>query len=160
MTLYEIDAKLSAIMAQIENEMEETGEISDETVAALDAVGIERSEKLENIACYIKELVYEADMFKAEKDKLAKRQKSAENRADYLKRYLTDALNGEKLKTSRVAVSYRTTSNCVDIEEGAEIPAEYLKPGNPDKTKLRAALLDGAEIAGVTLSDHTSTIIK
>lgn len=160
MTLYEIDSKLAAIMAKMETEMDEIGEISEETAAELTAANIEKSEKLENIACYIKALEYEADMFKVEKDKLARRQKSAETRKEFLKRYLTEALGGEKLSTARVSVSYRTTKNCVDIEDGADIPAEYLKPGAPDKTKLKAALLDGAEIAGVTLSDHTSTIIK
>ena len=58
----------------------ETGEILDPE--ALDALIMERDKKIENIACWIKNLTSDAAAYKAEKDVFAERQKQAEAEAD------------------------------------------------------------------------------
>ena len=73
MTIYEID---QAIMECVDIE---TGEIID--TEQLDKLQMERNTKLENVACWIKDLKAEAEALKAEKQALAERQRVAENKA-------------------------------------------------------------------------------
>ena len=81
MDLYKID---DAILDCVDGE---TGEIID--VAALEALKMERDTKIENIALWIKNLLSDAEQIKAEKEALAKREKSAVNKAENLSRYLS-----------------------------------------------------------------------
>ena len=89
MTLYEIQDNIRKAIEQGFDE--ETGEILDTN--ALEALEIQRDEKIENIALFIKNLKAEAEAIKAEKMNLAKRQQTAENKAEWLKQYLTKCLD-------------------------------------------------------------------
>lgn len=109
MNLYEIDNEILNCVDM------ETGEIVD--LDKLNSLQMERDQKVENIGCWIKNLLADAKALKEEKDNLVKRQKAAENKAESLKRFLFSYLNGEKFKTTRVAISYRSNSS-VDIAEG------------------------------------------
>lgn len=153
MNLYEID---SAIMNCVDME---TGEIID--MEALENLQMERDQKIENIGCWIKNLLADAKALKEEKDNLAARQKSTENKAASLKAYLSSYLNGEKFKTAKVAISYRK-SDSVDISEGAVIPEEYLKYSDPtpDKIGLKAALKAGEKFPGISIVTSSNIQIK
>ena len=145
MNLYDIDI---AIMNCID---EETGEIIDETM--LDALEMERETKIENIACWIKNLNAEADAIKNEETNLKNRRKSAEKRADSLKRYLGGYLAGSKFQSPKVKVSFRR-SEVVDIQDDALIPEQYLEivtETKPKKTELKKALKAGEVFEGVRL---------
>lgn len=160
MTLYEIQDNIRKAIEQGFDE--ETGEIFD--ADALEALELQRDEKIETIALYIKDLKAEADAIKTEKMNLAKRQQTAENHAESLKRYLTKCLDGEKFKTARVAISYRK-SETVEFIDGFDInllPDQYQRKRDPeaDKTALKDALKAGEEIYGVYLAEHNNTIIK
>ena len=98
-TLYEIE---SAIMDCVDAE---TGEIINEE--QLTALLMERNAKLEGVALWIKNLDSDVAAIRAEREALEKRQKVAENKAASLRRWLAEALNGQKFSTARVAVSYR-----------------------------------------------------
>lgn len=153
MNLYEID---SAIMNCVDME---TGEIID--MEALENLQMERDQKIENIGCWIKNLLADAKALKEEKDNLAARQKSAENKVASLKAYLSSYLNGEKFKTAKVAISYRK-SDSVDISEGAVIPDEYLKYSDPtpDKIGLKAELKAGEKFPGISIVTSSNIQIK
>ena len=127
----------------------------------LNCVDMERVQKVENIGCWIKNLLADAKALKEEKDNLVKRQKAAENKAESLKRFLSSYLNGEKFKTTRVAISYRSNSS-VDIAEGAVVPEEYLRYSEPtpDKIGLKAALKAGDKFPGITLVTSQNIQIK
>lgn len=153
MNLYEID---SAIMDCVDME---TGEIID--MEALENLQMERNQKIENIGCWIKNLLADAKALKEEKDNLAARQKAAENKAASLKAFLSSYLNGEKFKTAKVVISYRK-SDSVDIAEGAVIPEEYLKYSDPtpDKIGLKAALKAGEKFPGISIVTSSNIQIK
>lgn len=153
MKLYEIDA---AIMECIDVE---TGEVLD--WEKLDELEAARDVKIENIALYIKNLTAEAAALKAEKDAFAERQKVAENRIKSLKQYLSDYLAGEKFKTTKVNISFRS-SESVLVEEGAVIPEEFLRYKEPEvnKTDLKKAINDGLVIKGVSIVKNQNVIIK
>lgn len=159
--LYEIDSDLEAVLSAMTAEMEESGEISEETVAKLSALQIEKEAKVEGLALWAKHLNARIEEAKAEKARIAKIQSSGERELQFVKGLITKALNGEKFQTTRVTVSYRTTHDVVEInKELAHIPARFIKPGDPDKTAIKEYLLSGKKIKGVTLEDHTSMIIK
>lgn len=151
--LYEIDAQ---IMACVDFE---TGEIIDEE--KLQALQLEFNQKVEGIALWIKNLLAEAKMIKEEKDSLAARQKTCENKAESLKKYLSSALDGEKFKTAKVSISYRK-SESVEIEDISLLDDNYLKFKEPeaDKTKIKEALKNGVELQGVTLVEKNNIQIK
>ena len=153
MTLFEIDEKIIGCVDP------ETGEIVNEEM--LDALNMERDIKVENICLWIKNLKAEAEALKAEKDVFAQRQKTAENKLNSLKRYISAYLEGTPFKTARVAVSFRKTES-VEIADGTILPDEYLrfKQPEPDKVALKAALKNGAAIDGVSLVTDKSITIK
>ena len=153
MKLYEID---ETIMSCID---EETGEIIDSE--KLDKLQMERDKKIENVACWIKDLKAEAEALKAEKQAFAERQKVAENKMESLKKWLAYALNGEKFKTVRASVSFRTTDK-VEIADIYKLDENYLRYKEPeaDNDAIKKAIKAGQEVAGVTLVKNTSVIIK
>lgn len=156
---------LYAINRQIEECLtidEATGEVTfdEEKLAELQ---MERDQKIENLALYIKNLTAEASAIKAEKLVLAERQRRAEAKAERLKAYLSDALAGEKFSTPRVAVSWRKSER-LEIDETA-----FMNDGNlqwcrqkiePDKTMIKEALKQGAEINGAALMECRTMQIK
>ena len=153
MTIYEID---EAILNCIDLE---TGEIID--TEQLDKLTMEREAKLENVACWIKELKAEAEALKAEKMAFAKRQQVAENKMESLKKYLAYALDGQAFKTVRASVTFRK-SQAVEIADIYKLDENYLRYKEPeaDKTAIKEALKAGKEVAGATLVENTSVIIK
>ena len=159
MTIYEIDNEIMNC-----GDME-TGEIID--TEQLDKLQMERDAKIENVACWIKELKAEAEAIKNEKQALADRQRVADNKAESLKNWLAYALNGEKFKTSKCSVSYRNSESVEVTEEGLEaLMREHedlltYKAPEPNKKAIKDAIKnDGLTVAGVQLVQKTSTIIK
>ena len=136
----------------------ETGEIID--FDRLTELQMERDKKIENIACWIKDLVAEAKSIKEERIVLANRQLAAERKAESLKNYLKTCLGGERFKSARCAVSFRKSKH-LEIADGANIPAEFVKTvRSVDKAGLTKAIKDGAAIDGVNLVESTSIIVK
>ena len=158
MTIFEID---KAIMECVDLE---TGEIID--TEQLDKLQMERDAKLENVACWIKELKVEAEALKAEKQALAERQKVAENKMESLKKWLAYALQGEKFKTPKCAISFRKSEAVEVTDEGLnnlmKDHDELLtyKAPEPNNTKIKQAINDGLNVEGVQLVQNISTIIK
>ena len=153
MTIYEIN---QAIMECVDLE---TGEIID--TEQLDKLTMEREAKLENVACWIKELKAEAEALKAEKMAFAKRQQVAENKMESLKKYLAYALDGQAFKTTRASVTFRK-SQSVEIADIYKLDENYLRYKEPeaDKTAIKEAIKAGQTVAGATLVENTSVIIK
>lgn len=153
MTLYEINAAITDCIDA------ETGEVID--FERLVALNMEREQKLENIALWIKDLTAEAAAIKAEKMKLAERQAAAENKAESLKVFLTEQLGGQKFSTARCAVSFRRTKS-VNVIDLWKLPEDYLRYSDPtpDKKALGEALKAGQTIEGAELVEKLSAIIK
>ena len=153
MKLYEID---QAIMDCIDME---TGEIINEEL--LNALELERDAKIENVALWIKDLKAEVEALKAEKMAFAERQKVAENKMESLKKWLAYALNGEKFKSVRASVTFRT-SDKVEVADIYKLDENFLRYKEPeaDKDAIKKAIKAGQEVAGATLVPSTSVIIK
>jgi len=160
--LYEIDA---AILAAVD---QETGEILDPE--KLDALQMEREQKLEGVALWIKDLKAEAEAVKAEADRLTARKKAVENKIEGLKQWLLYALNGEKLKTPRCNV-YQTHSQRLAVVDEEQLirhleldddPDRYLRFREPElkKDEIKKALKDGEFFPGAALEETEGLVIK
>lgn len=89
MKLYDIEAAIEqAIDELLESIDEETGEVSEEAKRTLEEFRAERESKLENIACYIKNLEADSEAMKNEEDKLKKRRKANDNKVQRLREFL------------------------------------------------------------------------
>ena len=158
MKLYEID---NAIPYCIDLE---TGEVID--TERLDALQIERDTKIENVACWIKDLRAENEAIKSEKQKLDSRRKVNDNKIESLMGWLNYALNGTKFKTGKCAISFRTSESVEVTEEGLEaLMKEHdelltYKSPEPNKKAIKDAIKDGLSVVGVQLVQNVSTIIK
>ena len=159
MTIYEIDNEIMNCVDMETGEVIDTDELND--------LQMERDAKIENVACWIKELKAEAEAIKNEKQALADRQRVSENKAESLKNWLAYALNGEKFKTSKCSISYRNSESVEVTEEGLEALMRdhedllTYKTPEPNKKAIKDAIKnDGLTVAGVQLVQKTSTIIK
>lgn len=154
MKLYEInDAILNCIDA-------ETGEIID--AAALAALQMERNEKIESVALWIKNLAADVIAYKSEKDAFAAREKAAQAKIDSLKRYLTNALDGQKFTTQKCSVSFRKSEK-VEIVDMAKIPKNYITEEiteKPDKNAIKASIKAGEEVPGCMIVENQNISIK
>ena len=153
MNLFQIDEEIMKCVDM------ETGEIIDS--AKLDELQMDRDRKIENIACWIKNLLSDAEALKEQKQTFADRQKAAESKAESLKKYLSDYLAGQKFSTDKVAISFRKTSS-VNVTDLTKIPEQYLKYADPtvDKNAVKAAIKAGENIPGAEMEEKQSISIK
>ena len=137
----------------------ETGEIIDE--AKLEALQIERDAKIEGVAMWKKENDAQAAAIGEEIRKLQDRKRACENRSDSLKRYLANALNGQKFKSPRVSISYRS-SDAVIVDDITQLSDEYLKHPEPEasKTAIKDALKAGKAVPGAHLETNVNLIVR
>ena len=143
-------------------EAELCGEISDELKAQLDAVQLEKKAKAEQLCLKYKERKYIAEAKKAEAKKLSEDAAIMEKANERLRDYIAFLLEGEKLETARVKVSYRLNPPSATILDEAKIPAEFWKPGKPTigKTEIKEAIEKGQNVPGAILERKKSTKIS
>ena len=160
MNVYEIDSRIEEILA---NAVDENGEINPEALEQLEALQMEREQKAENCALAYKNHKANAKAIEDEIKVLTKRMKSEEKQAESAGGYLRIILNGEKMKTARVSVSYRETQ-AVEITDTFWFAARdefvRMKDPEPNKTAIMAALKSGETVPGARLVSKTSMIVK
>lgn len=118
-SLYELNAKL----ATYEMEFDEDGCWVNED--ELNAIHMERDEKIEQICLWIKNLEAEANMVKAEAKNLDERYKRLINKATRLHDYVESNLAGQPFKTPRVECRWRK-SEAVEILNADAVPERFL----------------------------------
>ena len=158
--LYEID---NAILECFDLE---TGEILDSE--RLNALQIERDEKIEKVALWYKNLLSDAEQYKAEKEVFDEREKKAKKKAEGLKKWLEYALGGSPFSTSKVLIGFRKSEqvevneeeflNFVDFNARDDL-LSYKEP-TPNKTAIKKAIKDGQQIGGCTLIEKNNINIK
>lgn len=152
MTLYEIDTKISECIDC------ETGEVID--FDRLSGLAMERENKLEGVALWIKNLEATAKAIKAERDALKERQEQEERKALMLREWLSGALDGEKMETPKVKISYRK-STAVEVDD--RLPKKWCSKKivyTPDKVAIKTAIQNGKRITGVKIVERQNIQIK
>lgn len=163
MKLFDIDEKLAACVKLDESRVVDTesGEIIDfEAIAALE---MERDKKIENLGCWYKNLLADAEALKAQKNAFAEREKAAKAKAESLKGFLGRYLNGKKFETAKVAMSFRK-SEAVEFDAKCigDVPEEFLKFKDPelDKVAVKKAIKAGESVPGCELVQRQNLQIK
>lgn len=124
-SLYEINNQIESIVEKFAGAFDSsTGEIIDEELYTesqkeLDNLEIAQNDKIENIACYIKNL--HSDVFALENEikTLSQRKKVKENQLKKIKEYLANFLKLKgikKIETPKAVVSFRK-SEVLEIED-------------------------------------------
>lgn len=161
MKLYEIDREIEACIDW------DTGEILD--TERLDALQMERTAKLEGVACWIKNLTADAKAIREEEKVLAERRRQAEKKVENLSKWLTNALQGEKLSTAKVTVSFRR-SQALDVinerdfldwafENGRDDLFTYQEP-KVNAEAVKKAIKDGLDVPYARIEERMKLQIK
>lgn len=165
MKLYEIANDYLALLQAIDE-----GEIPEEAIAdTLEAIEGEIEVKADNLACLLKTLDAEAAAIKAEEKALAERRKQKEKAGERIKSYLSDVLQRlsiDKLETARNKITFRKSDSVVVNDNfilwARENRADLLNFSEPtaNKTAIKAALKEGAEIEGAYIESKQNIQIK
>lgn len=153
-SLWEIDQKILACCDA------ETGEIID--CEALDSLVMQRNEKVEAVALWVKNLLSDAEAIKAEKEALADREAKCRKKADSLKKWLANALEGQKFSTARCAVSFRRSEQVEILDENI-VPQEMMVQTvsfKPDKKAIKELLKAGQQVSGCCLIENQNVQIR
>lgn len=169
MRLWEICQEIDTLDHAVEDGMyihPETGELMT-FEEALDALQMERSVKLENIALMAENHAIEARALGEKIKSLTERKRTAEAAVARLKGYLMAALvredgTAEKFTTENVAVTVRKNPPSVVCDDEI-LPDKYkitTTTISPDKRTLMELLKGGAVIPGAHIEQSRSVIIK
>ncbi len=154
MNLYEISTQYLATAQQLAEL-----DIDEQTLSdTLEAEAWPVEEKVRAVSAVILNLQAEADMVKGTADRIAKRAKALQSRADALHDYLlinmqrTGITEIKALDGTFKAKLYRERDASVVIDEENLIPADYMReiPARcePDKVLIKKAINDGYEVPG------------
>ena len=160
MTLWEIDKRISDILEIGMHIDEKTGEVF--LPEDIDSLNIERDEKIEGIALYIKNLKAEAGAIHAEIERLKDREELKKKKADRLAQYLASVLCGKKFETAKTSLFFRKSS-VVQISDELLVPEEFMKiktEKKPDKTAIANWIKSGNFIPGCELIEKQNLQIK
>ena len=141
----------------------ETGEISEEGLAALDELELTLDEKLTNTALYLKGVEAERDAVAKAAKELSDRAKIHTRQADRLREYLRsnmERVGHEGLSDPRVKLGWRS-STAVVVDAGASLPVELLcVKTSPDKKAIGDLLKAGTEVEGCRLETRKNLQVK
>lgn len=160
--LYELDQRINELIA---NSIDpETGEVSDGFIEKLDALNMERNEKIDNIMCLFKNLINDAAGWEAEEKRLSELKKSAKNRAESLKNYLSRYMEAgvEKFTSEHGKIGWKKSERVV-VQDVDTLPEEFKKVKvevKADLISLKNALKEDRKIDGVSLEEHQNIQIK
>lgn len=161
MNLYEIDQRLVSLVDP------ETGELLD--YEAFDRLQMERRDKIEHMALWVKDLTALAQAIKEESDKLTERRRAAERRADRLMEYIERALDGEKFSTARCKVTFHPSVSLevgdrdaliAWAQESGHDDCLTYKPPEVSKTAVRELLKQGVHVPHVQLVKKMNVGVK
>lgn len=166
MNLYEISTQYLATAQQLAEL-----DIDEQTLSdTLESEAWPVEEKVRAVSAVILNLQAEADMVKGTADRIAKRAKALQSRADALHDYLLinmqrtgiteiKALDGTfkaKLYRERDASVVIDSENLIPADYMREIPAQY----EPDKILIKKAISDGYEVPGAHIVKKDRLEIK
>lgn len=160
-TLYDIAEAYKSALDGIE--VNEDGEIIG--IEELEALEGDFEGKMEATALAYKNLLSDIKAYKEEKAKFDAKIKTAEKQAEWLAGYIDmnmRRVDRDKLKTARVALSYRTSAKVV-VDDLEAVPEQYktLKTEVAvDKVALKNAHKSGEVIPGAHIEENKNLQIK
>ena len=165
MKLYEINQQYAEALAFF-GDVDNDDMSLDTALDTFEAIEGDFEQKVISVAAYAKQLEAEAEAIKAAMERMEKRRKAIENRADYLKDYTKVCM--EQMGKTKVAcpwfnISIQKNPPSVRVYDEEALPFEYvLEVVNVkvDKAAIKAALSAGVAVSGAKLSNGTRLVIK
>lgn len=179
-TLWQIDQRIEDFNRQVAEYLDfcvnpETGEVELDTEAfekwqkeTFDALQMERTEKIENIALFRKNEAATVDMLDKEIKALQERKKAHTANVQRMDKLLEYATGGDKFETAKCLVKF-TTSTSTDVEDESKFIEWAMKRGKkflsfgkpkPNKTEIKAALVAGKKIPFCAINKNKNIQVK
>jgi hypothetical protein len=127
--LYEYTSEFFKLKDEIENSIDENGEIPDFLAKKLDEFNTNKLIKVSNCVEYYRELSNNFDAISNRIKELTVLKIQAENKVEWIKNYLSTNLNGEVVKQPKFSITYR---NSETVEVSDELELEILHRMNPE----------------------------
>lgn len=167
--LYEINSDIEKLLDEDgiikvddENVVDvETGEVFSLT-ERLDALAIEKEEKIESVAIYLDDLNVKTAQIDEKIKYLQGIKKSVTGQVERLHGYLLYATDNKGLETKNISVKVKKSERVV-IDDETIVPEEFIKTKietSPDKTAIKKAIKDGAEFDFAHLQTYYNVAIK
>lgn len=143
-------------------------DLDDATLAdTLDSMGGELEEKATNTIMVARNLGATAEAIKAAAADMLARARSMENRADWLKKNVFDAMTQTgitRIECPYFALSIAKNPPSVDVFDSLQVPQDYMREipatSAPDKALIKKALQDGYDVPGARIVQGTRLSIK
>ncbi len=160
--IYELNNQIKACIQLDEEHVVDTedGEIFD--LQQVEALQMERGQKIEGMCCYIKNKLAEAQAIDAEIDTLSYRSGAIKKEVDRCKGYLAGVLYGEKFETPRCKITWRKSEIC-NVLSMEELPKKYKRTKvtvDADKTAIKKAIKGGAKVPGAEVIQKLNMTLK
>lgn len=132
----------------------------------LDSIKDPMKDKIDNIAWVIDQLNSDAKTLRDKSKSFAEVAHQKENKAKWLKQYLTDSLDAadiKKLQTENHLINVRNFKASTVIDDEDELPHTFIQKATittPDKKLIYKALKDGATVPGAHLKPNRGVTIK
>ena len=115
--------------------------------------------KVESMAQILKSIDGEVSVIDAEIERLKALKTSKVSRCDWLKRSIMDMMKATgrpKIKTALFSFGIQKNGGSLPVilAPGCDVPPEWLKPGDPDTTRIRKHLEAGHELGFATLGER------
>lgn len=164
-TLYELSAQYQAALEAVE--YNEVGEISIESIAALEAIEGSLDEKLINYACMSKNTSVDADKIKEAIEGMRKKEKRLRAKSEFFTGRIKmemEQLGKQKIDSSPYFdISIKKNPPKLEIYDRTAIPESYDVTEtitSIDEAAIKQALKNGVEIPGAKLKQETRLEIK
>ncbi len=154
-TLYEITGDYLRLLEMLEEEESIDHQAFEDTLEGIEG---EFEIKADGYARVLKELTAEAGKYDAEIQRMTARRDSLNNRSNMLKQHLYESMKATgktKFKTDLFSFGIQKNGGLqpMEIVPDMEIPDEYCRK-EPDNTKIREALKNGAELPFAVLKER------
>ncbi len=124
-------------------------------------------DKIENVACYVKNELADAEALRAEELALAARRRLKERKAERLKEYMKACMESagiKKVDMPRAVVSVRTSKRVEVTDESALKRCAPMcfkpQPDKLDKALLKKIMKEGGAVDGAELVESPYVILK
>ena len=166
--LYEINEDIERVLDETytmkiddENAVDKaTGEVFS-VVEKLNALEIEKNEKIKSVAVYFDDMVAKLDNLKNKIDMLTKRKKTLEREIEGLQSYILFATDNKGFKDDEIEVKVKESKRC-DFTDETLIPEKFIKTEikkSASKTEITKAIKAGEEVPGAVLNTYYSVKI-
>lgn len=156
-TLYEMNKEWQNVF-----EMLLDPEIPEEAVFdTIEMIEADMDTKADSYAKIIKSMDGDTAQIDTEIKRLQERKTSISNRQKALKQRLFDTMKATgrtKFKTALFSFNIQKNGGKSPVDITAEVPAEWLKPGDPDKDKIRAYLESGHDLPFAVLMERGESL--